>query len=118
MTSNGQQKWAWVFGSRPPPSREKIIVLALLFGIAVVAFFSNPNQATHLTAIKEVVKLRTADEAAAVNKVLMPHVHYNNYFFFSSTTIRNGETTLTWGCFGQVQTTDGIEILFGPSKNE
>jgi hypothetical protein len=89
----------------------------LIFGgiaaLSLLAFFTNPNQAAHLSAIKETVALRKPDGASEINSVLMPLVHYNNYVVFSTTTPGNKDTILSYGYFGQVQTTDDIGILFG-----
>jgi hypothetical protein len=55
------------------------------------------------------VKLR-ADDLVMWNDVLMQTVHYENYVVFSRVTVL--DTVLTYGYFGQVQTTDGIEEVF------
>ena len=74
-------------------------VLALL---AVLAFFTNPDQATHLKAIREIVALRYSKYEG--NVTLQP-VTYNNYLVFSTTTSLGG-LTLTYGYFGRIQTTN------------
>jgi len=77
-------------------------------GIAMVvlllAFFTNPNQAAHLKAIKDTAVLRRSGYEALRVEV-SPLVIYNNYLIFSTTSLA-GMKTLTYGYFGQVQTTN------------
>lgn len=97
-------------------NKKRNLILAGIAALLLVAFFTNPDQSAHLTAIQKIVKLRKpdADEATAWNNALMPVVHYDNYFVFSATGL--GDHIFTWGYFGQVQTTEAIEILFRPVK--
>ena len=88
--------------------RNLIVAASAVALILLMAFLTNPDQATHLKAIKETAALRKPDGASGVN--LMPIVHYNNYLIFSTTTI--AEMTLTYGYFGRIQTTDeGIRFF-------
>ena len=71
--------------------------------MVLIAALTNPDQATHLRAIKEIVALRkSAYQSADVQ--LLP-LEYHNYILFSTTTILGGGLTLARGYLGQVQTT-------------
>jgi hypothetical protein len=96
-------------------SRRNLIIAGIAL-LLLFASFMNPDQSSHLKAIKETVALRKPDRATDISNILMPVVHYNNYFVFSTTTFGTSGATLTYGYFGQVQTTDGIGILFGISN--
>ena len=72
-----------------------------------LAFFTNPNQAAHLKAIKDTAVLRRSGYDALRVEV-SPGVVYNNYLIFSTTSF--GTETLTYGYLGQVQTTNYVEL--------
>jgi len=66
-------------------SRRNLILIAVAAGlVAVIGFFTNPGQASHLLAIKQTVELRTTDKT--LPELFMPTVRYNNYGVFSTTT--------------------------------
>ena len=82
------------------------------FGIALLvlllAFFTNPDQAAHLEAIKDTAVLRRSGYEALRVEV-SPAVMYNNYLIFSTTSFA-GMKTLTYGYFGRVQTTNDVGL--------
>jgi len=72
--------------------------------VLLLAFFTNPDQAAHLRAIKDTAVLRRSGyEALRVEVSAL--VIYNNYLIFSTTSL-GGMKTLTYGYFGRVQTTN------------
>ena len=87
--------------------------------LLIIAFFTNPDQATHLKAIRETVALRNPESLSAVTlSPLMGALQYNNYLIFSTTNLNGFSTTnvngtMTYGYFGQVKTTNAIGILYG-----
>ncbi len=76
--------------------------------IFLLAFFTNPDQAAHLKAITDTIALRSSNNPPLIS---LSVVHYNNYLIFSTTTF--GDTPLTYGYFGRIQTTNGIGIFLG-----
>jgi hypothetical protein len=85
--------------------------------LLLLAFFMNPNQAAHLTAIKQTVALRNPAVAsrnpyAKTLSVedLLPYAQYNNYLVFSTTSWASH--TMTYGYFGKIQTNNNIEIFW------
>jgi hypothetical protein len=91
-------------------------IIALLL---VIAFFTNPDQAAHLKAIRETIALRNPESPSSViTSPLMGALQYNNYFIFSTTNLNGFSTTtptgtMTYGYFGQVKTTNAIGIFYG-----
>jgi hypothetical protein len=83
-----------------------IVAVALA---ALVAFFTNPDQAAHLKAIKETVALR--QPGVTIIDTLLPSAEYHNYLIFSTTTW--SDYTLTRGYFGRVETTNAIGFFYG-----
>jgi hypothetical protein len=73
--------------------------------VLLLAFFTNPSQAAHLRAIRETATAGKTEYQASTIQV--SGVLYNNYGIFSTTTFW-GMDTLTYGYFGQVQTTNDI----------
>ena len=85
-------------------------ILIVVVGVLLFAFFTNPNQARHLKAIRETGALKQSP-GVSVTDVLLPMVEYHNYLLFSTTTWSDAH--LTHGYFGVVQTTDNIGVLYG-----
>src|SRR5437879_11183102 len=85
-------------------------ILLVAAGLLLFAFFSNPNQARHLKAIRETGALKQSS-GVSVTDALLPMVEYHNYLLFSTTTWSDAH--LTYGYFGVVQTTDNIGLLYG-----
>jgi hypothetical protein len=90
------------------------LILAGIAAVLLIAFFTNPDQAAHLTAIQQIVALRKPDAAAALNNVILPAVVYNDYWVCSTGTVGNGNVTLSYGYLGQVHTTDDIARFLRP----
>ena len=88
-------------------SQLKWIVQVIVVVIAVL-FFTNPDQATHLKAIKDTLKLRNA---SADPDTLLRITDYNNYIIFSTTSL--GGITYTRGYLGRIEVTDNIKLLDG-----
>lgn len=79
--------------------------------LLIVAAFTNPDQASHLRAIRETVALRKPAESHSVTDWLLPTVEYHNYLVFSTTRFSN--MTFTYGYFGKIQTTNDIGVFYG-----
>ena len=92
--------------------RYKWLLIAFV-AIVLLAFFTNPNQAQHLKAIKETGALRESRDFSIAD-MFLPQVEYHNYGVFSTTTF--GDTHLTYGYFGAVQTTDNVGFLYGSRR--
>jgi hypothetical protein len=75
--------------------------------LILLAFFTNPDQAAHLKAIKDTAVLRRS-RYDALRVEVSPGVMYNNYLIFSTTSFAT--ETLTYGYFGQVQTTNYVGL--------
>lgn len=88
-------------------SQLKWIVPTIAVLLAVL-FFTNPDQATHLKAIKDTLKLRNA---SADPDVLLRVSDYNNYLIFSTTSLVG--VTCSRGYLGRVEVTDNIKLLDG-----
>jgi len=95
-------------------SKQKILILAGVAALLLIAFFTNPSQADHVRNIRETLALRRADKS----KIHIPgYLKYNNYIFFSTTSClvwigqEFPERTLSHGYFGRVETNDEIEYL-------
>ncbi len=89
------------------------VVVALL----VLMLATNPDQASHLRAIKDTSDLKPRQPYAAVTISIsdfMPQLSYNNYFLFSTTTLIGG--VVSWGMFGKVYTTNRISDPFGTNN--
>lgn len=71
----------------------------------MIAFFTNPTQASHLMAIRETAALEKGMSTYSAKTALIL-ARYNNYWLFSTTTF--GELTLTYGYFGKIQTTNDV----------
>jgi hypothetical protein len=89
-----------------------LILVGIALGVAVLilAFFTNPDRAAHLKAMKETVALRKSDSASAAMKLLLPDLKYKNYFVFSTTNY--GTKIFTYGYFGRIRTTYAMEFLY------
>ena len=89
-------------------TKQKRLIFAAVAVLAVVliAIFTNPNQARHLTAIKETGELRYPDKSA----LFINQIEYQNYFVFSTSSCLG--TTVAYGYFGIVQTTNEIGIVY------
>lgn len=92
------------------PSQKKWTAAAVVLGIAIVMFATNPDQAAHLRTMKETVELKPHDPSM-VPTAFFTATTYNNYFLFSTTTMLDHVTS--WGAFGKVSTTDRIFDPFG-----
>jgi hypothetical protein len=98
------------------PSRFKWTV-ATIAALAVVAFFTNPSQATHRQVLGETVRLRHPGTASWQS--ILPAVSYHNYIVFSTTSAPNlnekdrmvEDTTATYGFFGSVRTTNFVRMF-------
>jgi hypothetical protein len=95
--------------------RRSLILAGSAVGlILLLAFFTNPDQAAHLRAIKETAALRQPNGSAVLFETFLPAVKYNDYLFFSTATWAS--KPMTYGYFGQVRTTNRIEMLWGVFK--
>jgi hypothetical protein len=81
--------------------------------IVVLAFATNPDQATHLKAIRDTATL-TASQPYSAASDFTSAMSYNNYFLFSTVTL--ADSVVSWGAFGRVQTTNRISDPFGIKK--
>ena len=74
---------------------------------------TNPDQASHLRAIKETSDLKPKQPYATTFSVAdyMNNLTYNNYFVCSTTTLIGD--VVSWGVFGRVYTTNRISDPFG-----
>lgn len=79
--------------------------IAVLLGIL---FFTNPDQATHLKAIRETLRLRNSSTDP---DTLLRITDYNNYIVFSTTSCVG--ITCSRGYLGRVEVTDNIRLLDG-----
>ena len=93
-------------------NRRNLILVGIALGVAVLilAFFTNPDRAAHVKAMKSAVGLRKSDSASAAMELLLPDLKYNNYFVFSTTSF--GTKNFTYGYFGRIQTTNAMEFLY------
>jgi hypothetical protein len=78
--------------------------------ILVLAFATNPDQATHLKAIKDTAALTSSQPYTAASDFTAA-MSYNNYVVFSTTTLAG--SVVSWGAFGRVQTTNRVSDPFG-----
>jgi hypothetical protein len=97
---------AQAFHQNKPAMMWSAVAVALA---ALVAFFTNPDQAAHLKAIKETVALK--QPGVTITDTLLPMAEYHNYLIFSTTTW--SDYTLTRGYFARVDTTNAIGIFYG-----
>jgi hypothetical protein len=88
-------------------------LLIVVAGILLLAFFTNPDQAQHLKAIKETRMLRESRDFSVAD-MLLPQVEHRNYGVFSTTTF--GDSNLSYGYFGTVHTTDNVGFLYGSRR--
>jgi len=56
--------------------------------IAAIMLSTNPDQATHLRAIKDTAALKPSQPLSVTD--FMTGMSYNNYFFFSTVTLADG----------------------------
>ena len=97
------------------PKESRNIGIGIAAACLLGAFVTNPDQATHLRAIKGTVALRNTAGDSAVNfEVRSSYIVYSNYFVFSATSFR--DMPISYGYFGQVQTTDNITTLYRDSQ--
>lgn len=80
--------------------------LPIVAAVALLAFFTNPDQAAHLRAIKDTIALRNPDSGKLNPGSNLHLIQYNNYYFFSTASI--GDMTVSQGYFGRVVTTNAI----------
>ena len=78
------------------------LILVVVAGQLLFAFFTNPNQAQHLKALQ--ARVSTSD-------LLLPTIEYHNYWLFSTTTLADAH--LTYGYSGTVHITDKISRCTG-----
>ncbi len=86
----------------------------VVVAIIVLMLATNPDQASHLRAIKDTSDLKPQQPYASVTISIsdfMPQLSYKNYFLFSTTTLFGG--VVSWGVFGKVFTTNRISDPFG-----
>jgi hypothetical protein len=72
-------------------------------------FMTNPDQATHLGAIRDTSILTSPQSPAAAD--YMSSMSYNNYFLFSTVTFL--DRIISWGALGKVYTTNRISDPLG-----
>ena len=81
--------------------------------LVALAFATNPDQATHLKAIKDTAALTGSQPYSAASDFTSA-MSYNNYFMFSTVTL--ADSVVSWGAFGRVHTTSRISDPFGIKK--
>jgi hypothetical protein len=91
--------------------RRNLILIACAAGLVLLlAFFTNPDQAAHVRAIKETSALRRSSDPSFNSEPMFLQLEYCNYFLFSTTSVANAP--MTRGYFGKIETTDNIRVFF------
>jgi hypothetical protein len=92
-------------------NQRKKIILGISAAIVVLMLATNPDQASHLRAIKDTADLARAPFYTPPSVTdFLPMLKYNNYFLFSTTALSGG--VVTWGAFGKVYTTNRVSKPF------
>jgi hypothetical protein len=92
-TPNNKQRNYWVW------------LIAAIAVVSIACIATNPDQAAHLQAIKDTVRLRDSD-LYGTSDFLYSMIQYQNHVIYSEMTL--GAKTYSLGVLGKVYTTDDI----------